>query len=182
MSVEVILREPIENLGRRGDVVKVANGYARNYLLPRKLALPVTESNRRQVERERVVADARDAAEKEAAEAYAKRLEKVTVVVVRRVGQNDTLYGSVTNADVAAALGEQGFDVDRRKILLDEPLKQLGSHPVTVKVHREVRTDITVRVAKEGAEDEEPEAEVATEGEGGAAAEPTDNPDGADSE
>ena len=176
MSVEVILREPIENLGRRGDVVKVANGYARNYLLPRKLALPVTESNRRQVDRERVVADARDTAEKEAAEAYAKRLEQVTVVVVRRVGQNDTLYGSVTNADVAAALAEQGFDVDRRKILLAKPLKQLGSHPVTVKAHREVRTDITVRIAKEGAEDEAYGGEAATEGA------PAESDDAADSE
>lgn len=159
MSVQVILREPIENLGRRGDVVKVANGYARNYLLPRKLALPVTESNRRQVARERIVADARDAAEKDAAEAFAKRLEQVTVVVVRRVGQNDTLYGSVTNSDIAAGLAEQSFEVDRRKIQLDEPLRQLGSHQVNVKVHREVKTAITVRVVKEGAE-AEPEADA----------------------
>ena len=154
MSVQVILREPIENLGGRGDVVKVANGYARNYLLPRKLALPVTESNRRQVARERVVSDARDAAEKQAAEAFARRLERATVVVVRRVGQNDTLYGSVTNADIAAGLAEQSFEIDRRKIQLDEPLKQLGSHKVSIKVHRDVKTTITVRVVKEGTEND----------------------------
>ena len=160
MSVQVILREPIDNLGRRGDVVKVANGYARNYLLPRKLALRVTEANRRQVERERVVADARDADEKQAAEAFAARLSQVVCVIARRVGETDTLFGSVTSSDVAACLVEQSVEVDRRKIQLDEPLKQLGDHTVHIKVHREVTAEVTVRIVKEGAvEDEEPGAE-----------------------
>ena len=118
MSVQVILREPIEHLGRRGDIVKVANGYARNYLLPRQLALPVTEANRRKVDRERVVADARDAEEKEAAEAFAAALNRVVCVIARRVGESEILYGSVTSSDIGEALAEHSFEVDRRKIQL----------------------------------------------------------------
>ena len=152
MAVQVILREPVEYLGRRGDIVKVANGYARNYLLPRRLALPVTEANRRQVARERVAADARDAAEKQSAEAYAERLNKAVCVIARRVGETDTLYGSVTNSDIADSLAEQSLEVDRRKIQLDEPLKQLGDHRVSVKVHREVTATFSVRIVKEGSE------------------------------
>ena len=152
MAVQVILREPVDYLGRRGDIVKVANGYARNYLLPRRLALPVTEANRRRVARERVAADARDAAEKESAEAYAERLNQAVCVIARRVGETDTLYGSVTSSDIADSLAEQSLEVDRRKIQLDEPLKQLGDHPVSVKVHREVTATVSVRIVKEGAE------------------------------
>ena len=163
MAVQVILREPVDHLGRRGDIVKVANGYARNYLLPRRLALPVTESNRRQVERERVVADARDQAEKESAEAFAERLNQVVCVIERRVGETETLYGSVTASDVAASLLEQSFEIDRRKIQLADPLKRLGEHRVGVKVHREVTAEVMVRIVKEGAEAE-------TEADGGEAA------------
>ena len=151
MAVQVILREPVDHLGRRGDIVKVANGYARNYLLPRRLALPVTEANRRQVARERIVADARDAAEKESAEAFAERLNQVVCVIERRVGETETLYGSVTASDVAASLLEQSFEIDRRKIQLADPLKRLGEHRVGVKVHREVTAEVTVRIVKEGA-------------------------------
>ena len=165
MSVQVILREPVDYLGRRGDIVKVANGYARNYLLPRRLALPVTEANRRQVDRERVVADARDQAEKESAEAFAGRLNQVVCVIERRVGETETLYGSVTGADVAASLLEQSFEVDRRKIQLADPLKRLGEHRVAVKVHREVTAEVTVRIVKEGAE---AEADVDAAAENGA--------------
>ena len=152
MSVQVILREPVDNLGRRGDIVKVATGYARNYLLPRKLALPVTESNRKQVARERVIADARDDEERQVAAAFAERLSQAVCVIARRVGETDTLFGSVTSSDVAACLAEQSLDVDRRKIQLDEPLKKLGEHTVSVKVHRDVTADVTVRIVKEGAE------------------------------
>ena len=151
MSVQVILREPIDHLGRRGDIVKVATGYARNYLLPRKLALPVTEANRRQVARERIVADVRDEEEKQVAAAFADRLSHAVCVIARRVGETDTLFGSVTSSDVAACLAEQSMDVDRRKIQLDEPLKTLGDHVVPVKVHREVTAEVTVRIVKEGA-------------------------------
>ena len=172
MSVQIILREPVEKLGRRGDIVKVANGYARNYLLPRKLALPVTDSNRRQIGRERVGADARDAAEKEAAEAFASRLSKAVCVISRRVGEADTLYGSVTNSDVAASLAGQSLEVDRRKIQIGEPLKQLGEYPVRIKVHREVTAEVTVRIVKEGAE-EEPVVEATTGADAASAGEPS---------
>jgi large subunit ribosomal protein L9 len=144
--VEVILREHVDNLGRRGDVVKVAEGYARNYLLPRKLALPVTESNKRQIERERKLAEARDMEEKGAAEAVAARLTQVEVEIPRRVGENETLYGSVTSADIAQALKDKGFDVDKRKIVLPEPLKALGENTIPVKIHREVTAQIKVKV------------------------------------
>ena len=163
MSVQVILREPIDNLGRRGDIVKVATGYARNYLLPRKLALPVTEANRRQVARERVVADVRDEEEKQAAAAFAERLSQVVCVIARRVGETDTLFGSVTSSDVAACLAEQSMEVDRRKIQLDEPLKKLGDHIVPIKVHREVTAEVTIRIVKEGAAVGDTAADIAAE-------------------
>ena len=163
MSVQVILREPVDNLGRRGDVVKVATGYARNYLLPRKLALPVTEANRRQVARERVVADARDEEEKQTAAAFAGRLSQAVCVIARRVGETDTLFGSVTSSDVATCLAEQSMEVDRRKIQLDEPLKKLGDHIVPIKVHREVTAEVTIRIVKEGAAVGDIAADIAAE-------------------
>jgi large subunit ribosomal protein L9 len=174
MSVQVILREPIDNLGSRGDIVKVANGYARNYLLPRKLALPVTESNQRRVSRERVVADARDAAEKEAAEAFASRLSQAICIIGRRVGQTNTMYGSVTNGDVAASLAAQSFEVDRRKILLVDPIKQLGAHTVRIRVHRQVTTEVTVHVVEEGKENDPIVPVAAPSAEPVDAAEPVD--------
>ena len=121
--MEVILREHVDNLGQRGDVVKVAAGYARNYLLPRKLALAVNDANKRQIERERKNAEARELEEKSQAEAFAKRLSETEIAIQRRVGDNDTLYGSVTSADIAAALAAKGFEIDKRKITLAEPLK-----------------------------------------------------------
>jgi large subunit ribosomal protein L9 len=148
--MEVILREHVDNLGRRGDVVKVADGYARNYLLPRKLALPVTEENRKRVERERKVAEVREAEEKTAAEAVAVRLAALELAFERRVGENDTLYGSVTAADVAEALEAQGFPVDKRKVSLHDPLKALGEFEVPVKIHREVTAHVKVRVVPLG--------------------------------
>jgi large subunit ribosomal protein L9 len=147
--MEVILREHIDNLGRRGDVVKVADGYARNYLLPRKMALAVTESNKRQIERERKIFDAREAEEKQQAEALAQRLEQVEIEIARRVGENNTLYGSVTSADIAHALEAKGFQVDRRKIGLPDPLKALGEVTVPLKIHREVSAQLKVKVVPE---------------------------------
>jgi large subunit ribosomal protein L9 len=147
--MEVILREHIDNLGRRGDVVKVADGYARNYLLPRKLALKVTEANRRQIDRERTLADARDLEEKQQAEGFAERLGQLEIEIARRVGENNTLYGSVTSADVAHALEARGFQVDKRKIALAEPLKALGEVSVPVKIHREVTAQVKVKVVPE---------------------------------
>jgi large subunit ribosomal protein L9 len=144
--MEVILREHVEHLGARGDVVKVTPGYARNYLLPRKLALAVTENNKRQIEREKKLAEARDLEEKSAAEAVAARLGALDVEIARRVGENDALYGSVTSADIAQALKDKGFEVDKRKITLAEPLKSLGETTVPVKIHREVVAQVKVRV------------------------------------
>lgn len=146
--MDVILREHIENLGSRGDVVKVAPGYARNYLLPRKLALLVTGENRRQIERERKVVEAHELAERHDAEGIAARMAQVECVFERRVGEHDTLYGSVTAADIAEALTARQFDIDKRKVHLPEPLKQLGEFAVPVKLHHDVTAQVKVRVAK----------------------------------
>ena len=144
--MEVILREHVDNLGRRGDVVKVAEGYARNYLLPRKLALAVTDANKRQIERERKAAEARDAEERQQAEAVGQRLTQAEVEIARRVGENDTLYGSVTTADIANALEAKGFQIEKRTITLAEPLKALGEFTVPVKIHRDVVAQVRVKV------------------------------------
>ena len=147
--MEVILREHIDTLGRRGDVVKVAAGYARNYLLPQKLALPVTQASKRQIEREREKAEARDAEERAAAEALAQRVAAFDISIARRVGENNTMYGSVTSGDIAQALAAQGFAVDKRKITLPDPIKSIGEHVVPVKVHRDVTAEVKVKVVAE---------------------------------
>jgi large subunit ribosomal protein L9 len=150
MSIEVILKEHVEHLGRRGEIVKVADGYARNFLFPRKLALAVTDENKRQIERERAKAEAREAEEVQIAQALATRLEAVELAIARRVGENETLYGSVTASDIAEALAARELSVDRRKIQLSEPLKTLGEHVVPVKLHREVTADVKVKVVAAG--------------------------------
>jgi large subunit ribosomal protein L9 len=147
--MEVILREHVDNLGRRGEVVKVANGYARNFLLPRKMALAVTEANKRQIEREREAAEARELEEKSQAEAFAQRLSQTEVEIARRVGENNTLYGSVTSADIAQALVAKGFEIDKRKIHLPDALKALGEVTVQIKVHRDVTAPVKVTVVAE---------------------------------
>ena len=147
--MEVILREHVDNLGRRGDVVKVADGYARNYLLPRRLALAVTEANKRQIEREKKVAEVRELEEKSAAEAVAGRLAQLEIEIARRVGENETLYGSVTSADIAHALAAKGFDIEKKKIQLAEPLKAIGETTVPVRIHRDVTAQVKVKVVPE---------------------------------
>jgi large subunit ribosomal protein L9 len=147
--MEVILREHVDTLGRRGDVVKVAAGYARNYLLPKKLALPVTEASKRQIEREREKAEARDAEERAGAEALAQRVSAIDISIARRVGENNTMYGSVTSADIAEALKAKGFEVEKRKITLPDAIKSLGEHTVAVKVHRDVTAEVKVKVVPE---------------------------------
>jgi large subunit ribosomal protein L9 len=162
--MEIILREPIENLGGRGDVVQVANGYARNYLLPRKLALLVTESNRRQVERERVAAEAREAVERKDARSVAARIAAAECIIARRVGGAGTLYGSVTSADIAESLAGQRLIVDKRRIVLTEPIKELGDFVVPVRLHRDVTADLKVTVVQEGGDGTaEPESESESE-------------------
>jgi large subunit ribosomal protein L9 len=147
--MEVILREHVDNLGRRGDVVKVASGYARNFLLPRKLALAVNDANKRQIERERKNAEVRELEEKTQAEAFAARLGEAEISISRRVGEHDALYGSVTSADIAAALAAKGFEIDKRKITLAEPIKALGDVTVPVKIHRDVTAQVKVSVVAE---------------------------------
>jgi large subunit ribosomal protein L9 len=148
--MEVILRDHVENVGKRGEVVKVADGYARNFLLPRKLALPATPGNRKHIERERVKLDAAEEHEKVAAEAVAAKMAGVEAVITRKVGDTDALFGSVTSADIAEALGKLGFETDRRKLGLREPIKKLGAYTVPLKLHREVTVNIPVRVVGEG--------------------------------
>ena len=149
--MEVILRQHVDNLGERGQIVKVADGYARNYLLPRNLALPATEGNRRHVERERKIVEARDLEERGAADTIAARLNALELTISRKTGENDQLYGSVTNADIAELLAAKGFEIDRRKLVLADPIKTIGQHDVPLKLHREVTVPLKVKVVKEGA-------------------------------
>jgi large subunit ribosomal protein L9 len=150
--MEVILRQHVDNLGERGQIVKVADGYARNYLLPRKLALPASEGNKRHVERERKIMETREAEEKGQAEAIASRLSAVEITIARRVGETEQLYGSVTAADIADYLKAKGFEIDRRKLVLADPIKTIGEHNVPLKLHRNVTVPLKVKVVKEGTE------------------------------
>ena len=148
--MEVILREHVDNLGRRGDLVKVADGYARNYLLPRKLALLPTDGNRKQIERERAKFEIKELEEQKAAQAVAERIAAIEIEIARRVGETDVLFGSVTSADVAEALAAKGFELDRRKLQLADPIKRLGEFEVPIKLHRDVTATLKVRVVAEG--------------------------------
>ena len=150
--MEVILRDHVEKLGRRGEIVKVSDGYARNYLLPRKLALRATDGNKKHVERERKIMESREAEEKGQAEAIAARLAAIDISIARRVGETEQLYGSVTAADITDFLKAKGFEVDRRKLILPEPIKAIGEFDVPLKLHREVTVPLKVKVVKEGAE------------------------------
>src|SRR5581483_8306053 len=132
-TMELILREEVPNLGRRGDVVQVKNGYGRNYLLPRKLAVPLTEGNRKMVEQQKSAALKRDAKEQADAQQLAGILSQTTLILTRKAGETGTLFGSVTSLDIAEALEKKGFHVDRRKILLEDPIKQLGDFAVPVR-------------------------------------------------
>jgi large subunit ribosomal protein L9 len=147
--MKIILREDIDNLGRRGDVVSVAAGYGRNFLLPKGKAYPFTPGNSRKVEAERHVLRVREAREKEEAEALAQKLSEISTTIVRKVGEQETLYGSVTNADVGEALEKEGFSIDRRRIVLEEPIKTVGIYTVPVRLHPEVTAEVKVWVVKE---------------------------------
>jgi large subunit ribosomal protein L9 len=149
--MEVILREHVDNLCRRGDLVKVADGYARNYLLPRKMALLATAGNKKVIEREKEKFDVQEAEEQKVAQAVADRLANVEVEIARKVGETDALFGSVTNADVAESLAAKGFDIDRRKVQLHDPIKKLGEFNVPIKLHRDVTVTVKVKVVAEGA-------------------------------
>jgi large subunit ribosomal protein L9 len=160
--MEVILKEDVINLGHRGDVVKVADGYGRNFLLPRKLALQATDANKAVIETMKASAARRSASEKIQAEEQLAKLEPVVLSFTRKTGEAGHLFGSVTSADIASELATKGFEVDRRKIALNEPLKSIGEFHVAIKLHREVTAHVTVKVLAEAGS--EPEAvEPATE-------------------
>jgi large subunit ribosomal protein L9 len=147
--MEVILREDIVNLGNRGSVVKVTPGYARNFLLPKKMAVVATESNKKIVEQERQSHLKREAKESAEATDLAKLMAAVEVTIAHKAGENDQLFGSVTATDIATALEKLGYSIDRRKVHLDEPIKKLGDYKASVRLHREVVVEIPVHVVKE---------------------------------
>jgi large subunit ribosomal protein L9 len=148
--MEVILRQDVEKLGRRGDVVKVAEGYGRNYLLPRNLAMQVNDANKAMIAKERKAHDLRLAKEKAEFQAVADRITSLRYIAPRKVGENDVLYGSVTSGDIADFLKGKGVDIDKRKVQLEEPIKKLGEHEVQIKLHPEVAARLRVLVTKEG--------------------------------
>lgn len=155
--MEVILKEDVNKLGHRGDVVKVADGYARNYLLPGKFAIEANAGNKAVIEQMKASAVRKSAKEKTEAEGLSAQLDAIELVFERKVGEHDHLFGSVTSSDIAHQLEEKGFTVDRRKISLEEPLKSVGEFHVPVKLHREVTSHVKVTV-----KGDQPEAETVT--------------------
>ncbi|MFC6646137.1 50S ribosomal protein L9 [Granulicella cerasi] len=163
--MEVILKEDVQKLGHRGDVVKVADGYARNYLLPTKLAIAATANNKAVIEQMKVSALRKSASEKSGADELGAKLNEAVVLFERKTGSAGQLFGSVTSSDIAKALEEQGFSIDRRKIHLDEPLKTVGEYHIPVKIHREVTAHVQVTIKSDAPEvdptAEQPEDETA---------------------
>jgi large subunit ribosomal protein L9 len=147
--MEVILKEDVTKLGSRGDVVKVAEGYGRNFLLPHKLAIEATSGNKKVVEQMRAGALRRSAKEKAQAEELSKQFDGLSVSFQRRSGENDQLFGSVTSSDIAEALEKKGFSLDRRKIQIHEPLKTVGEFTIPVKLHKDVTAHLKVVIEKE---------------------------------
>ena len=159
--MEVILKEDVADLGFRGEVVKVADGYARNYLLPRKLAMQATAANKAVIEQMKVAAARRSASEKSQAEELLAKLEPLVLSFTRKAGEAGHLFGSVTSADIAAELAAQGHEVDRRKIQLGDPIKGVGDFKVAIRLHREVTARVTVKVKAEATDEEEHAAAAA---------------------
>lgn len=149
-TTNILLREDVDNLGARGEIVKVKAGYARNYLLPRKLAVEATASNVRQIEQERAALLRREAKDRTSAEGQGALMKSITLNFERKVGEHGILYGSVTSMDIAEALKDKGFEIDRRRINLREAIKETGEFSVSVRLHREVSVDIPVIVTGEG--------------------------------
>lgn len=172
--MEVILLENVETLGSRGQIVKVANGYGRNYLLPRKMAVAATPQNRKWVEQQRARFLKLEASERGEAEDLGKLMEGVTVVATRRSGEKGQLFGSVTAMDIEEGLAAQGYTISRRKIHLGSPLKSVGEFDVPVRLHRDVTVTVKVRVESEGEPEVAPESAAAVEP---AAAEPASAPE-----
>jgi large subunit ribosomal protein L9 len=147
--MEVILRADVEKLGSRGQLVKVTSGYARNFLLPQRLAVAATDSNKKIVEQERQAHLRREAKQEADAADLGKLMANVSVTIAQKAGENDQLFGSVTTKDIAEALEKQGYTIDRRKIALDEPIKTLGEFKVPIRLHKDVTAEISVHVSKE---------------------------------
>jgi large subunit ribosomal protein L9 len=148
--MQIILQEDVEKLGNRGQIVEVAEGYARNFLLPRKLALEASAGNMKRLERMRATFAKKEATEKDAAQKLAELLAGVSLSLTRKSGENDQLFGSVTTADLAGALEAQGYTIDKRKITLTEPIKLVGEYQIPIKLHREVIANVKLAVTKEG--------------------------------
>jgi large subunit ribosomal protein L9 len=150
--MEVILKEDVPKLGNRGDVIKVAEGYGRNFLLPHKLAIEANAGNKAVIEQMKAASVRRSAKEKSEAEALAKQFEGLEVSFTRKSGENDQLFGSVTSGDIADALEKKGFHIDRRKIQVHDPLKTIGEFTIPVKLHKDVATHLKVVIGKEASE------------------------------
>jgi large subunit ribosomal protein L9 len=149
--MQIILQEDVEKLGNRGELVEVAKGYARNFLLPRKLGLEATPGNMKRLEKMRAAFALKEATEKEAAQKIAEQLAAVSISQSRKAGENDQLFGSVTTADIAEALAAKGFPVDKRKIVLENPIKTVGEYEIPVKLHREVIVNVKLTVERDAA-------------------------------
>lgn len=147
--MKVILKDDVKNVGNMGDIVKVADGYARNYLVPRGLAVEASTKNVKSVEHEKRIIQEKSKKIKNSAQDFSDRLSKVTLVMKANAGEEGKLFGSVTTMDIAEALKNEGFDIDKKKISLDEPIKRLGDHTVNVKIHPEITTNVTVQVVQE---------------------------------
>ena len=148
--MEVILRDDVPNLGHRGDIVTVKDGYARNFLFPRRLALPATPGSRKQVEQEKLAAARREAKEQTDAEALSRMLADVVLTIPAKAGESDQLFGSVTAMDIAEALAAKGFNIDKRKVLLEEPIKTIGEYDVPLRLHRNLTSSVKVAAVREG--------------------------------
>lgn len=146
----ILLREDIDDLGARGEIVRVRAGYARNYLLPRKLAVEATSSNVKQIEQERAALLKREAKERATAQGQAEQIGSLVLTFKRKAGEQGALYGSVTSMDVTEALQEKGYEIDRHRVHLREPIKRVGDYSVPVRLHREVSIDLQVKVVPEG--------------------------------
>jgi large subunit ribosomal protein L9 len=147
--MKVILLEDVERLGRRGSIMNVANGYGRNFLIPRKLAVPATEANMKFAEVQNKKVEVQEAKEEKSASQLKSELENVSITIPMKSGEGEVLFGSVTSANIADALEKQGYTIDKRKIELEEPIKRLGEYQVSVKLHRKIAAEITVSVVKE---------------------------------
>ena len=147
--MRIVLREDVDHLGRRGEIVKVADGYARNFLLPKRKALPATDGNLKVISREKRRYVAQQTKDKQSAESLAARLASISCTIVRKVGENEILYGSVTSSDIGEFIAKEGIEIDRRRIQLAEPIKSLGIYTIPIRLHPEVTADLKVWVVKE---------------------------------